>query len=305
MPVKRSAGVQERDQERANAPVTGGATTILRPPGPCLRRCRSSWGRVHATLTSVLLKLGLRNTFMTDVRPLVPGTRLVGQAYTLRYIPMRGGPGRGRPGWALRQPDQPAADRDRAHHGGRRAGDRRPGGRAGGDDREHPGHAHGPARGADWSLTGPSGTRGDRVDGAPRLLPEHPRTTNVTLHHPVDVQLPVACGGVAVFPGDALVGDGDGVIVVPRHLAEEEASRALEQERRERFILGKVQGGASILGVYPPTRRPWPSSSAPRVSPSWSWLTPRPPPLRRPGRGRGGSPRSGPWDRSPAGWGRP
>jgi regulator of RNase E activity RraA len=57
---------------------------------------------------------------------------------------------------------------------------------------------------------------------------------------------------VAVFPGDALVGDGDGVIVIPRHLVEEAAARALEQERRERFILGKVQGGASIIGVYPP-----------------------------------------------------
>jgi regulator of RNase E activity RraA len=68
----------------------------------------------------------------------------------------------------------------------------------------------------------------------------------------VDLQIPVACGGVSVHPGDALVGDSDGVIVVPRHLAEEAAARALEQERRERFILSKVEGGASIIGVYPP-----------------------------------------------------
>jgi regulator of RNase E activity RraA len=76
--------------------------------------------------------------------------------------------------------------------------------------------------------------------------------TNVTLHHPVDLQLPIACGGVAVFPGDAIVGDGDGVIVIPRHLTEEAARRAVEQERRERFILSKVQAGAGIVGVYPP-----------------------------------------------------
>ena len=76
--------------------------------------------------------------------------------------------------------------------------------------------------------------------------------TNVTLHHPVDMQLPVACGSVSVYPGDAIVGDGDGVIVVPRHLAAEAAARAVEQEKRERFILGKVQGGASIIGTYPP-----------------------------------------------------
>jgi regulator of RNase E activity RraA len=66
------------------------------------------------------------------------------------------------------------------------------------------------------------------------------------------VQLPIACGGVSVYPGDAIVGDSDGVIVIPRHLAEEAARRALEQERRERFILSKVAGGASIIGVYPP-----------------------------------------------------
>ena len=58
-----------------------------RPPAAALTE---RLGQVStATLTSVLLKLGLRNTFMTDVHPLVPGARLVGQAYTLRYIPMR------------------------------------------------------------------------------------------------------------------------------------------------------------------------------------------------------------------------
>ena len=66
------------------------ATTITAPSPPLPEALREQLGQVStATLTSVLLKLGLRNTFMTDVRPLVPGTRLVGQAYTLRYIPMR------------------------------------------------------------------------------------------------------------------------------------------------------------------------------------------------------------------------
>ena len=238
----------------STASATRGSYYDPAPSPPLPEALREQLGQVStATLTSVLLKLGLRNTFMTDVRPLVPGTRLVGQAYTLRYIPMRedldGDALDGRFD-NLTNPQRIGIERIAA---GRRAGDRRPGGRAGGDDREHPGHAHRPARGGRTGHgRGLPGRRGDRGTGLPAYCRNTHAATNVTLHHPVDVQLPVACGGVAVFPGDALVGDGDGVIVVPRHLAEEAASRALEQERRERFILGKVQGGASILGVYPP-----------------------------------------------------
>jgi regulator of RNase E activity RraA len=76
--------------------------------------------------------------------------------------------------------------------------------------------------------------------------------TNKTIHHPVDIQQPIACGGVAVYPGDIIVGDDEGVLVIPRHLAADVASEALEMEAREAFILRKVQSGASIVGVYPP-----------------------------------------------------
>ncbi|MGH2353435.1 MAG: ribonuclease activity regulator RraA [Chloroflexota bacterium] len=206
-----------------------------------------------ATLTSVLLKLDLRNTFMTDVHPLVPGTRLVGQAYTLRYIPMR-------------------EDLDEAALQGRFDNLTNPQRIA--IERVGPGDvlvmdARGEIRAGTIgnilvTRMKHRGAAGLVTDGAFRDaagivaagLPAYCRgahaATNVTLHHPVDVQLPVACGGVSVFPGDAIVGDGDGVIVVPRHLAEEAAARALEQEQRERFILAKVQAGASIIGVYPP-----------------------------------------------------
>jgi regulator of RNase E activity RraA len=57
---------------------------------------------------------------------------------------------------------------------------------------------------------------------------------------------------VSVFPGDALVGDDDGVVVIPRHLVVDVAARAIEQERRERFILARISAGASIIGTYPP-----------------------------------------------------
>src|SRR6266542_3192954 len=72
------------------------------------------------------------------------------------------------------------------------------------------------------------------------------------IHHPQDINVPIGCGGVAVVPGDLVVGDGKGVVVVPRSLAEEVVRAAREQERREEFILSKNDDGSSILGVYPP-----------------------------------------------------
>lgn len=206
-----------------------------------------------ATLTSVLLKLGLRNTFMTDVHPLVPGTRLVGQAYTMRYIPMR---------------EDLDADALEGRFDNLKNAQRI------GIESVGPGDvlvmdARGEIRAGTIgnilvTRMRQRGATGLVTDGAFRDaagiaavgLPAYSRgthaATNVTLHHPVDLQLPIACGGVSVYPGDALVGDGDGVIVVPRHLAEEAAARAVEQERRERFFLSKVAAGASIIGVYPP-----------------------------------------------------
>ena len=73
-----------------------------------------------------------------------------------------------------------------------------------------------------------------------------------TSHYPSDIQQPIACGGIAVFPGDIIVGDAEGVVVIPRHLAEEVAEKAVEKENREVFLLYKIQQGHSIIGVYPP-----------------------------------------------------
>ena len=63
--------------------------------------------------------------------------------------------------------------------------------------------------------------------------------------------MPVGCGGVAVFPGDAVVGDGEGVVVVPAHLADDVAAEAEEQELKEEFITGKIRAGAPLHGTYP------------------------------------------------------
>jgi regulator of RNase E activity RraA len=76
--------------------------------------------------------------------------------------------------------------------------------------------------------------------------------TNLIKHHSVDMNLPIGCGGVAVYPGDIIVGDIDGVVVIPRHLAEEVATDAVEQERMEDFILQRIEAGAPLRGTYPP-----------------------------------------------------
>ena len=77
--------------------------------------------------------------------------------------------------------------------------------------------------------------------------------TNLTKHHAVDIGLPIACGGVAVYPGDIVLGDNDGVMIIPRHLADEIAQDSVEMELFEKFVLGEVLRGVSIRGLYPPS----------------------------------------------------
>jgi regulator of RNase E activity RraA len=75
---------------------------------------------------------------------------------------------------------------------------------------------------------------------------------NLSVHHAVDFDVPIGCAGVAVFPGDILVGDEEGVIVIPRHLAADIAAPAAEQEDLEKFVLERIEAGAGLPGVYPP-----------------------------------------------------
>ncbi len=206
-----------------------------------------------ATLTSVLAKRGLRNTFMTGVRPLAPKTRMVGQAFTLRYIPAREDLDQTGVVDNLTDPQRIAVEsvgpRDVLVIDAR--GDVRAG-----------------SMGAILATRMKQrGAAGVVTDGAFRDTPEiaacglpaYARgahaATNKTIHHPTDIQLPIACGGVAVFPGDVIVGDDEGVVVIPRHLAAEVAEEAVAQEQREAFIMEKVRAGASIIGVYPPDQQ--------------------------------------------------
>jgi regulator of RNase E activity RraA len=76
--------------------------------------------------------------------------------------------------------------------------------------------------------------------------------TNLTRHQAIDINVPIGCGGAPVFPGDLIVGDGDGVVVVPLHLAEELAEEVVTMEAFEAFVFERVSAGESIVGLYPP-----------------------------------------------------
>ena len=83
--------------------------------------------------------------------------------------------------------------------------------------------------------------------------------TNPTLHQAIEINGPIGCGDVAVFPGDVLVGDNEGVIVIPAHLADEIADETVEMTAYEDFVTEEVLNGATIIGLYPAT------SDAPKV----------------------------------------
>src|SRR5437763_1025613 len=76
--------------------------------------------------------------------------------------------------------------------------------------------------------------------------------TNLIKHHAVDLNVPIGCGGVPVFPGDICVGDGEGVVIIPAGMAEEIADLAAEQDLFETFVIERVRDGASTFGLYPP-----------------------------------------------------
>ena len=214
----------------------------------CLERMRRV---TTATLTTQLFKRGLRNQFMQGVRPLGQyAGNLVGPAFTLRNIPAREDVDRVE-GFA--NPEHPQ----------RKAIETAPVGHVlvvdcRGDTRA--------ASGGEILMTrlmmrGAAGmvSDGGIRDSAPIALMAMPvfcagaaAPLNLAVHHATDIQVPIGCGGVAVYPGDLIVGDADGVVVVPAHLAEEIAADAEEQERLETFVLTRIQQGAKLPGTYPP-----------------------------------------------------
>lgn len=205
-----------------------------------------------ATLCTALYKRGLRNQFIQDVRPLNPSLpNMVGEAYTLRYIPAR--------------EDLNALEvfKDREHPQ-RVAIEQCPAGAVlVMDSRKDPRAAS--AGSILLTRLMKRGVAGVVTDGGFRDAPEiatfdipayHNRPsapTNLTLHQALDLNVPIGCGDVPVFPGDVVVGDAEGVVVIPAHLADEVAEEAVAMTEFEDFVIAQVRKGKSIVGLYPPT----------------------------------------------------
>jgi regulator of RNase E activity RraA len=204
-----------------------------------------------ATLTTVMFKRGLKNIFLQGVNRLRPGPNMVGSAYTLRYIPAR------------EDLDQLASFADR-NNAQRKGVEECPAGAVFMIDSRMDASAASAGCILATRLQA-RGCRGIVTDGGFRDTPDiaeldmpayHSRPsapTNLTRHRAVAVNDPIACGGVSVFPGDVIVGDNEGVVCIPRHMADEVADEAVEMTVFEDFVLDMVKQGASTFGLYPPT----------------------------------------------------
>jgi regulator of RNase E activity RraA len=207
-----------------------------------------------ATITTQLLSRGLRNTFLHGLLPLnTLRGNMVGEAFTLRYIPAR------------EDLDVLSVFQD-YDHPQRRAVEQVP-----------PGHvlvidSRGKQRAASLgnilaTRLARRGCAGVVTDGSvrdaagfrsldlPTFAVGPSANTNLILHHAVDMQVPIGCAEVAVYPGDVLVGDADGVVCLPRELATEVAKAAVRQEHLEQFVQSEVDSGAALRGTYPPDER--------------------------------------------------
>lgn len=203
-----------------------------------------------ATITTQLFARGLRSCYLDGVQRLAgPNERLVGEAFTLRYIPAR------------EDLDQLSAFDDYDHPQRAAIEAVPPGSVLVIDSRGQTRAASlGNILATRLSKRGVAGvvTDGSVRDadgfaelGLPTFTAGTSPTTNLAQHHAVDMQLPIGCGEVPVYPGDVIVGDSDGVVCIPQYLVVEVAEAGARQEGLEEFILGLVESGRPLRGTYP------------------------------------------------------
>ncbi|MDQ5847783.1 MAG: ribonuclease activity regulator RraA [Pseudomonadota bacterium] len=220
----------------------------MKPPTDLLKNIST------ATLTTVLFKRGLRNVFIQGIFLLNrDAPRMVGEAYTLRYIPAR------------EDLDQLGAFDGRGHPQ-REAIEACPPGQVLVMDARRDASA---ATGGDILMTRlmVRGVAGVVTDGGLRDTPTIEKLAwpaycgarsaplNLVRHHAVESQVPIGCGGVAVYPGDVVVGDAEGVVVIPAKMAGEVAQEAAAQTEFEDWVEARVKEGRTIFGLYPPDEK--------------------------------------------------
>ena len=205
-----------------------------------------------STLTTLLFRRGLRNMLFRNVVPVCPNApRMVGQAYTLRFTPAR------------EDLDTPQAYTQSDHPQRRALEECPPGGvlviDARGDTRAASAGdlmiGRLKARGCAGAVTdgGFRDVAGILKVNLPAFHTAPAPAPAFIAHHGADVQVPIGCAGVAVYPGDLIVGDADGVVAVPLHLAEELIGEAQEATVYDEFAEAEIARGRSIIGLYPPT----------------------------------------------------
>jgi len=207
-------------------------------------------GVTTATLTTVLLKKGLRNVWMRGTKPLKPGqARVVGRAFTLRFVPAR--------------EDLATPASWGAPISTRAAVEAMPVGCIAVVDAMGVTDAgiFGDILCARMRKRGVAGLVTDGVirdmdgvvgTGLPVWCQGSASPASVASLTFVNWQEPIACGGVAVFPNDIVVVDTDGAVLIPAGLLDAVVEAAVEQERLEGWIMNEVNNGAELPGLYPP-----------------------------------------------------
>ena len=204
-----------------------------------------------ATICTALFKRGFRNQFIQDVHPVSGAGPMVGEAFTLRYIPAREDLNGMEVFQDPKHPQRDAIERCP------------PGAVMVIDSRRDPRAASAGSILVTRLMV--RGCAGIVTDGGFRDAPEmsemdfpiyHNRPsspTNLTRHQALDINVPIGCGDAPVWPGDVVVGDREGVVIIPAHLADEIADEAVEMTVFEDFVTEEVQKGRSIIGLYPAT----------------------------------------------------
>jgi regulator of RNase E activity RraA len=207
-----------------------------------------------ATITAQLQQRGIRSTFLSGVRPIKPGQRMLGYAHTLRYLPLRedlrptlsaGATNAQRRAIESMEPDEVLVIEARGEPDAGTIGDI-------------------------YAMRAQHlGASGIVTDGAVRdtpalrnlAVPVYHRSSHAAtysrMHMPLEHQIPIACAGVTVMPGDIIVGDDEGVVVIPAALVAEVAAESARQELEEAWAFERVAAGESSLGTFPvaPERR--------------------------------------------------
>jgi regulator of RNase E activity RraA len=197
-----------------------------------------------STLTGTLSRRGLRNVFLQDVWPIRPDLpRMVGLAFTMRFVPFR-------EDRTVRGSLQQKA-MEECPPGHVLVVDARGDARAASAGDLFVGRLK--ARGCAGIVTdgGLRDTEGIAKTGLPAYHRRPSSPPSGIVHQPIDLGLPIACGGVAVYPGDVLVGDADGVVVIPSDIADAVAEEALASTLYDEFAEEEIARGRSLIGLFP------------------------------------------------------